>query len=112
VFLGFYYRKPNNEKKTNTKKRIIKEDNEMKYDWDKLDTFRTFIEKIQTRATEDYDNFIFETIRPYCEDITQQVISKQYLENALLHYRELEKENEKLKKENEELKSQLNWEEF
>jgi cell shape-determining protein MreC len=84
----------------------------MQYDWNKPDTIRTFVEEIQTRAIEDYDKFIFETIKPYCEHITQQTISKEYLENALLHYRDLEQENEKLKKENEELKSQLSWEEF
>lgn len=108
----------------------------MQYDWNKPDTIRTFVEEIQTRAIEDYDKFIFETIKPYCEHITQQTISKEYLENALLHYRDLEQENEKLKdaireaiknledamasykqlyKEYEELKAatqEIHWEEF
>lgn len=40
--------------------------------------------KIITSVVEDYDNFIFETIKPFCENVTQMKIEKRDLENALL----------------------------
>lgn len=44
------------------------------------------VESITTKVTEDYDNFVFETIRPYCEEVTQQVIDKKTLSQALIKH--------------------------
>ena len=45
-----------------------------------------FIYEITTKVTEDYDKFVFETIKPYCEYVTEQVIDKKTLYNALVNY--------------------------
>lgn len=37
-----------------------------------------------TRAVEDTENFIFQTIAPYCERITETIISKAELTDALM----------------------------
>lgn len=42
-----------------------------------------FTYEIQRRVREDADNFIFETIEPYCSNIAQQKISKKDLEEAI-----------------------------
>ena len=39
--------------------------------------------KIRRQVREDEDNFIFETILPYCSDIAQQKISKKDLNEAI-----------------------------
>lgn len=44
------------------------------------------VEHVVTKVTEDQDKFIFETIRPYCEEITQQVIDKKTLSQALIKH--------------------------
>lgn len=41
------------------------------------------IDKITTTYTEEKDRFIFETIRPYCEEVSQTIIEKQDLVEAL-----------------------------
>ena len=41
---------------------------------------------IVTKVTEDTEKFIFETINPYCEEITQRKIFKKDLERALTQY--------------------------
>lgn len=41
------------------------------------------VESITTKVTEDYNNFVFETIRPYCEEVTQQIVDKKTLSQAL-----------------------------
>ena len=43
-------------------------------------------EKFVTKYVETLDDFIFQTIRPYCEETTQRLISKHDLENALIQY--------------------------
>lgn len=43
----------------------------------------SFIKEIAMRVTENNDNFMFETIRPYCEEVTQRVIDKKTLVRAL-----------------------------
>jgi hypothetical protein len=43
-------------------------------------------ERIITRVVEETDKFIFTTIRPYCETVTQLIISKPLLERALIEY--------------------------
>lgn len=43
--------------------------------------------EIVSRATEDYEKFIIETIYPYCENVTQIVIPKELLTVALTTYK-------------------------
>lgn len=40
--------------------------------------------EISQRVLEDEENFIFEVIKPYCEEIVKRKISKQELKDALL----------------------------
>lgn len=42
------------------------------------------IEQITRRITEDNENFIFETIRPFCEEIVQQKLSKKDINEAMI----------------------------
>lgn len=42
-----------------------------------------FTYEIKRRVTEDNDNFIFETIEPYCSNIAKQKISKKDLDEAI-----------------------------
>lgn len=42
-----------------------------------------FTYEIKRRVREDEDNFIFETIEPYCSNIAQQKISKKDLDEAI-----------------------------
>lgn len=42
--------------------------------------------KIATEAQETMEDFIFTTIKPFCEDVIQRKISKQELITALLLY--------------------------
>lgn len=44
-------------------------------------------EEIVSRATEDYEKFIIETIYPYCENVTQTIIPKELLTVALTTYK-------------------------
>jgi len=44
------------------------------------------VTKVIMQAEEETDRFIFNTIRPYCEGITQQEISKEILSEALTQY--------------------------
>ena len=44
------------------------------------------IESIIMQAKEKTDEFIFETVHPYCEQVTQCKISKRILERALIEY--------------------------
>ena len=44
------------------------------------------VEEITMKAREEGDRFIFETVRPYCEEVMKQEISKHDLEEALLQY--------------------------
>lgn len=45
-----------------------------------------FFAQIGMKCREDADNFIFETVRPFCEKVTGQKISKHMLEAALRQY--------------------------
>jgi len=47
-----------------------------------------FTYEIRRRVREDEDNFIFETIEPYCSKIAQQKISKKDLNEAILLWKE------------------------
>jgi hypothetical protein len=42
------------------------------------------IMKMTTTAKEDYDKFVFETIKPYCEEVTKMKIDKKILSNAVI----------------------------
>lgn len=44
------------------------------------------VEELTMKAIETQSEFIFQTIQPYCENITEQRISKRQLEEALLLY--------------------------
>lgn len=44
------------------------------------------VEEIAMQAKENQEEFIFQTIQPYCENIIEQRISKKELELALLQY--------------------------
>ena len=48
--------------------------------------------EITHKAMETQEEFIFQTILPYCESITEMRISKEYLRKALLTYKRLEAE--------------------
>ena len=50
------------------------------------DSVSSIVEKISEKVTETREEFIFETIRPYCENVVQMKISKRDLEQALLKY--------------------------
>ena len=49
-------------------------------------SINSMVETIATKVTEDTEKFIFETIKPYCEEITKREISKKDLERALTQY--------------------------
>lgn len=54
-----------------------------------LNPIQSVSDLVQTytiKAYEEMDNFIFETIRPYCEDVAKMKISKKLLERALIEY--------------------------
>ena len=53
---------------------------------DKENIITKTIENIEYRATEDFENFIFEIIQPYCNVITTTKISKEDLKCILLQY--------------------------
>ena len=46
----------------------------------------SIVETVATKVTEDTEKFIFETIKPYCEEITKREISKKDLKKALTQY--------------------------
>lgn len=61
------------------------------------------LEEITTLVREEHDRFIFETIRPWCQEITKMTISKEILNRALICYQTEHKEEfeELLKKSRE-----------
>lgn len=50
------------------------------------DIILTLTKRVVTQVTEDMDNFIFTTIKPWCEAKEQREISKRDLEQALTQY--------------------------
>ena len=48
--------------------------------------FNSIVEKIAQTVQETEDDFIFETVRPFCEDVIQSKISKQDLARAVVNY--------------------------
>ena len=63
----------------------------------------TYMKELLQKVKETQDEFILQTILPYCEEITQMEISKEELVDALTGYNKLKAENEHLKKKIEEL---------
>ena len=59
--------------------------------------FETYTAKIVQQFVETEEEFIFQTISPFCERVTEKKISKKELINALVGYRALEEENQRLK---------------
>lgn len=47
----------------------------------------TTVETIIAKASEEYDRFIFSTIRPFCEEVVQHEISKKDLTEALTQWK-------------------------
>ena len=45
-----------------------------------------YVGEIKMKAMENQEEFIFQTIQPYCENIIEQRISKKELNLALLQY--------------------------
>lgn len=41
-------------------------------------------EEVVIQLKEDYENFVFETISPYCEDVIQMKVNKAELKRILL----------------------------
>ncbi len=60
------------------------------------DPSQAYATKMVMSARETADNFIFETISPFCQGITQTTISKQELIDALTQYRNLKEKYERL----------------
>ena len=52
-----------------------------------------FVNEVTTKAYEDTENFIFETVRSFCEEKTQIIISKQELISALSLWKKLYADN-------------------
>ena len=50
------------------------------------DDILNLTKQVATQVTEDIDNFIFTTIKPWCEEKEQRKISKRDLEQALTQY--------------------------
>ena len=67
----------------------------------------TYMKELLQKVKETQDEFIIQTILPYCEEITQMEISKEELVDALLGCKRLKEENELLKKRVEELEYNL-----
>lgn len=44
-------------------------------------------ETFRHKVTADYETFIFEMVRPYCEEVIQQIIPKELLARALTTYK-------------------------
>ena len=42
-----------------------------------------FVQEMTIKATEYTENFIFEVIRPYCEEVSKITVSKEYLKHLL-----------------------------
>ena len=45
-----------------------------------------FLTNIQTAVTETHEEFIFDTISPFCCEVAQKIVSKRDLQEALTRY--------------------------
>jgi hypothetical protein len=62
--------------------------------------FDTYIAQFAQKVKETEEEFIFQTIAPYCSTITEAKITKQYLIDALTQYNRLEEQVEALRAKN------------
>ena len=62
-----------------------------------IDNVYSYLDELKMKVVETEEEFIFETIIPFCESITQMKLSKQDITDALLKYQKLQAENEALK---------------
>lgn len=69
--------------------------------------FDTYVNQLVMSFKETEEEFIFNTVSPFCDNIMQRKISKEELINALYRYRTLQSENNFLKEENNYLKERL-----
>ena len=47
---------------------------------------KTLVEEMTIKVTEDFENFVFDTISPYCNNVMRMKISKEDLKKAILQY--------------------------
>ena len=69
--------------------------------------FDTYVNQLVMSFRETEEEFIFNTVSPFCDNIMQKKINKEELINALRRYRTLQSENNFLKEENNYLKEKL-----
>ena len=51
-----------------------------------IESIQTFTTEMIIKATEEIDNFMFEVMQPYCEQVSRHYIKKKDLEQALIRY--------------------------
>lgn len=49
-----------------------------------MNTMDEYFTTIQVKLTETYEDFVYDTILPYCEEITQLKLNKEELKRILL----------------------------
>lgn len=49
-----------------------------------MDNMNDYFTTIQVQLTETYEDFIYETILPYCKEVTQLKLNKEELKRLLL----------------------------
>lgn len=49
-----------------------------------MNTMDEYFTTIQVKLTETYEDFVYDTILPYCEEVTQLKINKEELKRILL----------------------------
>ena len=76
--------------------------------------YNTFTAQITKKMIETEEEFIYQSVLPFCEEITETRLSKKDLIDALVRYKELVAHNEalreridELKEENERLKDRI-----
>ena len=55
-----------------------------------------FVEQVTEKATEEHEEFIFQTIKPFCEEIVQEKISKKDLTEALIMWKNSKEQTDRL----------------
>ena len=49
-----------------------------------MNTMNEYFTTIQIQLTETYEDFVYDTILPYCEEVTQLKLNKEELKRILL----------------------------
>jgi hypothetical protein len=70
--------------------------------------FFDLVDKVSTKTTENMESFIFETISPFCNEVTQMEISKDELTQALMAWRKWKVEDNEAKEKLEKIKQIVN----